>query len=77
MDPAVRERVKLEISFVLAKEHIPFLKYPAIHELEDIEWILGQHIKIKILPAVLFTTLLRAKDDNCTLAWFHFTFTVS
>ena len=37
MDPAVRERVKkkFEISFVLAKEHIPFSKYPAIHELEE------------------------------------------
>ena len=37
MDPAVRERVKkkFEISFVLAKEHITFLKYPAIHELEE------------------------------------------
>ena len=37
MDPVVRERVKkkFEISFVLAKEHIPFSKYPAIHELEE------------------------------------------
>lgn len=37
MDPAVRERVKkkFDISFVLAKEHIPFLKFPAIHELEE------------------------------------------
>ena len=36
MDPAVRERIKkFDISFVVAKEHIPFLKYPAIHELEE------------------------------------------
>ena len=37
MDPAVRERVKkkFDISFVLAEEHIPFLKFPAIHELEE------------------------------------------
>ena len=37
MDPAVRERIKkkFDISFVLAKEHNPFLKYPAIHELEE------------------------------------------
>ena len=37
MDPAVRERVqkKFDISFVLAKEHIPFTKYPALHELEE------------------------------------------
>ena len=37
IDPAVRERVekKFDISFVLAKEHIPFLKYPASHELEE------------------------------------------
>ena len=37
MDPAVRERVKkkFDISFVLAKEHIPFTKYPAIHQLEE------------------------------------------
>lgn len=37
MDPAVRERVKkkFDIGFLLAKEHIPFLKYPAIHELEE------------------------------------------
>ena len=33
----MRERVKkFDISFLLAKEHnIPFLKYPAIHELEE------------------------------------------
>ena len=37
MSPVVRERVrkKFELSFVLAKEHIPFSKYPAIHELEE------------------------------------------
>lgn len=37
MDPAVRERVKkkFDISFVLAKEHVSFTKYPAIHELEE------------------------------------------
>ena len=37
MDPAVREKIKkkFEINFVLAKEHMPFLKYPAIHELEE------------------------------------------
>ena len=37
MDSAVRERVKkkFELSFVLAKEHIPFTKYPALHELEE------------------------------------------
>ena len=37
IDPAVRERVKkkIDISFVLAKEHIPFTKYPAIHEMEE------------------------------------------
>ena len=32
MDPAVREQVKkrFDIGFVLAKEHIPFLKYPLL-----------------------------------------------
>ena len=37
MDPAVRERVKkkFDISFVLAKEHMPFMKYPAIHQVEE------------------------------------------
>ena len=37
VDPAMREQVKkkFDIGFVLAKEHIPFLKYPAIHELEE------------------------------------------
>lgn len=37
MDPAVRERIKKKfgISFVFAKEHIPFLKYPSIHALEE------------------------------------------
>ncbi len=37
MNPSVRDRVKkkFDISFVLAKEHIPFMKYPAIHELEE------------------------------------------
>ena len=33
----MREQVKIkfDIGFVLAKDHIPFLKYPAIHKLED------------------------------------------
>ena len=37
MDPAVWERIKkkVDIGFVLAKERILFLKYPAIHELEE------------------------------------------
>lgn len=37
MDSAVREQVKKkhDISFVLAKESVPFTKYPAIHELEE------------------------------------------
>ena len=37
INPAVTEQIKkkFEISFVLAKEHIPFLKYPAIHDLEE------------------------------------------
>ena len=34
--PAERSvRKKFELSFVLAKEHIPFSKYPAIHEVEE------------------------------------------
>ena len=37
LDEAVRERVKKKfiISFVLAKEHLPFLQYPATNELEE------------------------------------------
>ena len=37
LSPAVRDQMKrkLEISFVLAKEHIPFTKYPAIHDFEE------------------------------------------
>jgi len=37
MDPAVREGVKrkFDIGVVLAKEHIPFLKYPTIHKLKE------------------------------------------
>ena len=37
INPAVREQIKkkFEISFVFAKEHIHFLKYPAIHDLEE------------------------------------------
>ena len=36
MDQSVREQVKrkFDISFVIAKEHLPFSKYPAIHDLE-------------------------------------------
>ena len=30
-----RAKKKFDISMVLAKEHIPFLKYPSIHELEE------------------------------------------
>jgi len=35
MDPASKERLKkkFDISYVLAKENLPFTKYPAIHEL--------------------------------------------
>ena len=37
MDPTMRDRVKkkFDITFVLAKEQIPFLKYPVVHELEE------------------------------------------
>ena len=37
VDPAVREQVKkkFDISFALAKQHIPFLKCPVIYELEE------------------------------------------
>ncbi len=37
MDPTVKEQVKkkFELSFDFAKEHIPFSKYPVIHELEE------------------------------------------
>ena len=48
MDSAVRERVKkkFEISFVLAKEDLPFTKYPAIHALEEKHGVdLGQTYK--------------------------------
>jgi len=36
MDPAVRERMKrkFDISMVLAKDHIPFLKYPTERDME-------------------------------------------
>ena len=35
LDPAVRERLKkkFNISYLLAKENLPFTKYPSIHEL--------------------------------------------
>ncbi len=45
MDSTVRKRVKkkFEISFMLAKEYLPFTKYPAIHELEEMHRVdLGQ-----------------------------------
>jgi len=37
LNPAVREQIKrkFEVSFVIAKEHIPFSKYPAILALEE------------------------------------------
>ena len=37
MDPAVREQVKkrFDISFILVNEHIPFMKYPTVHEMEE------------------------------------------
>ncbi len=59
MNPAVRERVnkKFDISFVLAKEHIPFTKYPAIHQLEERHGVdLGLPTKIEILPKISRTT---------------------
>ena len=57
MDPAVRERIKkkFDISFVLAKEHIPFLKYPAIHGLEE------RHVH------VLYSTLCIMYVCHCAL----------
>ena len=35
MDPAIRERVekKFDIGYLMAKENLPFTKYPAIHDL--------------------------------------------
>ena len=37
LDPTVKERVKrkFDISFLIAKEHVPFTKYAAIHDLEE------------------------------------------
>jgi hypothetical protein len=37
IDPVVKERVmkKFDIAYLIAKEHVPFVKYPAIHELEE------------------------------------------
>jgi len=37
LNPAIRDQMKkkFEISFMLAKEHILFTKYPAIHDLEE------------------------------------------
>ena len=77
IDPAVRERVKkqFDISSVLTKEHTPFMKYPAIHELEERPGVdLRRRRRIKILPAILFTTMLRVKDDSCIVAWHCFYF---
>lgn len=78
MDPAVRERVtkKFDISFVLAKEHIPFLKYPAIHEMEERHGVdLGPTYKNR--DSARNFVHYRAKDNNCLLARHHVTFTAS
>ena len=42
------------------------MKYPAIHELDE------RHG----LPAILFTTLLRANDNSCMVAWYRAIFSV-
>ena len=37
LDEAVKDRLrwKFQINFVIAKEYLPFTKYPALHELEE------------------------------------------
>lgn len=37
IDPVVKEHMKrkFDISYIIAKEHLPFIKYSAIHELEE------------------------------------------
>ena len=63
MDSAVREQVKkkYDISFVLAKESVPFTKYPAIDESEERYGVdLGLMYKNRD-SAILCITLLKAK----------------
>ena len=72
MDQSVREQVKrkFDISFVIAKEHLPFSKYPAIHDLEaKHELTLERHIKIMTLLVILFTIILRAKGKASNIHW--------
>ena len=50
LDEAVKDRLsrKFQISFVIAKECLPFTKYPALHELEEHHDVdLGQAYKTR------------------------------
>ena len=77
MSPVVRERVrkKFELSFVLAKEHIPFSKYPAIHELEERHSVdLGATYKNKDSARnfVYYIAESQRKQLHASLATCHF-----
>jgi len=79
MDSAVREQVnkKDDISFVLAKESVPFTEYPAIHESEERHRVdLGLMYKNRD-SAILCITLLKAKGNSSMVGSYPFIATLS
>ena len=74
MSPVVGERVRKKC-FVLAKEHIPFSKYPAIHELEERHSVdLGATYKNKDSACnfVYYIAESQRKQLHASLATCHF-----
>lgn len=60
MDPTIKEHVKrkFNITKLIAKEHTPFLKYPAIHYLEE---------KHKVDLGNTYRNRLHSKLHRCNL----------
>ena len=79
LDPAVRERLKkkFDVSYLLAKENLPFTKYLSIHEL--LEWHgvkLGFLIKRENQLTFSHATLQKVKDKNSIKSWLVQNFSV-
>lgn len=66
----MKERIKkFDTSIVIAKEHITFLKYSEIQELEDRHGVDFRLIyTIGTLLAILLVTSLRTKDNSFMLS---------
>ena len=69
MDPAVRERIKkkFDIAYLMAKENLPFTKYPAIHDLLERNGVeLGFSTRPESQLTILHISLLTVRETIFT-----------